>query len=78
MEARQWADLADEAIGDAGHWKGECRQLQQVNAELLAACELFVDLWPVLPDRDTPKATPDVIAAWRAARAAIARAKGGA
>lgn len=31
-------------------------------------CRRFVRLWPVVNGRDTPKATPDVVAVWRAAK----------
>ena len=44
--------------------------------EMLAIIESFVALWPVIPNRTEPKATPEVLKVWRSAVEAIRKAKG--
>lgn len=49
-----------------------CERAVNNHARLVAALNQFIALWPVLPGQDRPKAHPDVLMAWNAARAAIA------
>ncbi len=57
----------------------EVRQVRQhkcdIENDMLDVCKAFVELWPVIPPRDTPKATPEVIHVWRMARDVIAKAQ---
>lgn len=45
--------------------------IERENAILRKALQAGLDLWPVLPGRDEPKGTPDVIHFWRQARAIL-------
>lgn len=67
---RTWEALAHEAIYDAGEWKRQCRELQVLNAELLAALKRMVETYRegCAPDRE-----PTMV---KQALAAIAKAEG--
>ena len=69
-------DTAASLYADAAAAQAEVARLQAERGELVETINAFIGLWPVLPDRSEPKATPEVIAAWRQARALLARLGG--
>ena len=44
-ETKQWQELADEAIADAGEWKRQARLLKAQRDELAAALSQFMTWW---------------------------------
>jgi len=46
------------------------------DGEITRTLQAFIDLWPVVAPRTEPKATPEVLAAWRQAKAALALIRG--